>query len=207
MLARNVALAVAGIVMAARVSAQDPNQQGMPNPLEMQKHVQQIMQQHPRYAEAAARGFILAMSMQPGQPPADANLATLDSLKAAAPDVYWSEVAQLTVQFGMVQDLVRRDSVRAGLVTQMFSLELRARAFQRAYRNAPDTQRPSLRTQIEALITQHFDLENQLRALEVADIERRLAEVRAETQRRKEKRAEFIKWAVDDIVRDALRPQ
>jgi hypothetical protein len=34
-----------------------------------------------------------------------------------------------------------------------------------------------------------------------------LADVRAETTRRKERRAEFIKWAVDDIVRDATRPR
>ena len=45
------------------------------------------------------------------------------------------------------------------------------------------------------------------RALGIADIGRRLAEVRAESQRRREKRAEFIKFAVDDIIRDAIRPR
>jgi hypothetical protein len=207
MVVRSLALILLlGFVAAARSRAQEPGQ-GMPNPQAMQMQVQQIMEQRPREAEAAARGFILAMSMQPGQPPADANLAMLDSLKTAAPDLYWSEVAQLTVQFGMVQNLVRRDSARAAFVTQMFSLELHARALQRAYRGAPDAQRALLRTQIEALITKHFDIEEQLRALEIADIERRLADVRAETQRRREKRAEFIKFAVDDIIRDALRPR
>jgi len=43
--------------------------------------------------------------------------------------------------------------------------------------------------------------------LEVADIERRLADVRAETTRRRDRRAEFIKFAVDDIIRDAIRPR
>ena len=57
------------------------------------------------------------------------------------------------------------------------------------------------------LRNQPFDLEDQLRALEIADIERRLTEVRAESQRRRERRAEFIKFAVDDIVRDAIRPR
>jgi hypothetical protein len=181
--------------------------QEMPNPQAMQMQVQQIMQQRPREAEAAARGFLHAISMNAGQGPAEGSIATLDSLKAAAPDVYWSEVAQLTVQFDVVQNLARRDSVRAGLVTQMFGLESAARAQQRAYRTASEARRPAIRTQIEALITRHFDLEDQLRALEVADIERRLAEVRAETQRRRDKRAEFVRWAVDDIIRDATRPR
>ena len=122
-------------------------------------------------------------------------------------DPYWAEVAQLTVQFDMVQKLSQRDSVRAQLVGKMFGLEANARAQQRAYRPASDADRPAVRKQIETLISQHFDLEDQLRAREIADIERRLAEVRAESQRRREKRAEFIKFAVDDIIRDAIRPR
>jgi hypothetical protein len=117
------------------------------------------------------------------------------------------EVAQLTVQFDMVQKLNQRDSVRAQLAGKMFGLEANARAEQRAYRRASEANRPAIRSRIEALITQHFDLEDQLRAREIADIERRLAEVRAESQRRKDKRAEFIKFAVDDIIRDAVRPR
>jgi hypothetical protein len=181
--------------------------QDMPNPQAMQLQAQQIMQQRPREAEGAARAFLHLISMQAGQGPAEASLASLDSLKAAAPDTYWNEVAQLTVQFDMVQKLVQRDSVRAGLVTRMFGLELRARAAQRAYRAAPEAQRPAIRAQIEALINRHFDFEDQLRGLEIADIERRLGQVRAESARRREKRAEFVRWAVDDIVRDATRPQ
>jgi hypothetical protein len=204
MLARSVAISLGFVLaMTARAGAQDP----MPNPQAMQMQVQRIMQERPREAEAAARAFLHAISMQPGGQPVDGDLAALDSLKRAAPEVYWSEVAQLAVQFDMVQNLVRRDSVRAGLVTRMFGLELRARAQQRAYRTANEQSRAAIRKQIEALISQHFDIEDQLRSLEVADIERRLAEVRAETQRRRERRAEFIKWAVDDIIRDATRPQ
>ena len=106
----------------------------------------------------------------------------------------------------MVEKLSQRDSVRAQLVGKMFGLEANARAQQRAYRIAAEARRPAIRGKIEALIKQHFDLENQLRAREIADIERRLAEVRAESQRRIDKRAEFIKFAVDDIIRDAIRP-
>jgi hypothetical protein len=134
-------------------------------------------------------------------------ITSLDSLKTASPDQYWMEVGQLTVQFDVFQNVMRRDTVRAQLVGRMFGLEAQARARQRAYRTASEAVRSSLRSQIESLISQHFDLEDKLRGLEVADIERRLAEVRAETQRRREKRAEFVKWAVDDIIRDATRPQ
>jgi Arc/MetJ-type ribon-helix-helix transcriptional regulator len=122
-------------------------------------------------------------------------------------DQYWMEVAQLTVQFDMVQKLSQRDTARAQLVGQMFGLEANARAQQRAYRTASEANRSAIRKQIEALITKHFDLEDQLRALEIADIERRLADVRAENQRRRDNRSEFIKFAVDDIIRDAVRPR
>jgi uncharacterized protein (DUF1697 family) len=191
-----------GLVSAASSAAQD-----MPNPQAMQLQVQRIMQERPREAEAAARAFLHVIFMQPGQEPVDPYLEQLDVLKTRDENAYWSEVAQLTVQFDMVQNLTRRDSVRATLVTSMFGLELRARTLQRAYRDANEAQRTAFRSQLEKLISQHFDLENQLRVLEMKDIERRLAEVRAESQRRIDKRAEFIKFAVDDIVRDAIRPR
>lgn len=191
-------LAVVAIVgFSAVARAQDPSP--MPNPQEMQMQVQRIMQERPREAEAAARAWL--------QNIAPDLIASLDSLKTASADQYWMEVAQLTVQFDVFQRISRRDSVRAQLVGKMFGLEANARAQQRAYRAASDASRPAIRAKIEALITQHFDLEDQLRALEIADIERRLADVRAESQRRRDKRAEFIKFAVDDIVRDAIRPR
>ena len=204
MLARSLALIM--LTLATVASGQQPGPQ-MPDPQAMQLQVQRIAQERPREAEAAARAFIQLMSMQNGMFRAEDRLTELDQLKRAMPDVYWSEVAQLTVQFEMVQNLVRRDSLRAGLVTQMFGVEAMARTLQRAYRDATEAQREGLRGQLEKLISTHFDLENQLRRLEIKDIERRLAEVRAETQRRVDKRAEFVKFAVDDIIRDAIRPR
>jgi hypothetical protein len=176
--------------------------QEMPPPQAMQMQVQKIAQERPREAEAAARAFMMLIA-----PDRVEGARSLDSLKARSLDQYWGEVAQLTVQFEMVQNLNRRDSVRAQLVAKMFGLEAYARELQRAYRGANEGQRTAFRTQLETLISGHFDIENQLRALEIKDIERRLAEVRAETQRRIEKRAEFVKWSVDDIIRDATRPQ
>ena len=158
---RTVLFVASGFVLVGqRAPAQE-----MPNPQEMQVQVQRIAQQRPREAEAAARAFLHVISAQRGQGPEESSLATLEQLKTVDPEAYWGEVAQLTVQFDVVQSLARRDSVRAGLVTQMFGLEAMARTLQRAYRGAN------------------------------------------ETQRRLDKRAEFIKFAVDDIVRDAVRPR
>jgi hypothetical protein len=190
------------MLVASAVVAQE-----MPNPQAMQMQVQKIAQERPREAEAAARAFLQVISQQRGQGTVETKLTVLESLKAHNLEAYWREVAQLTVQFDVVQSLARRDSMRAGLVTQMFGLELMARTLQLAYRDANETQREAYRSQIEKVISAHFDFENQLRFLEIKDIERRLADVRAETQRRIEKRAEFVKWSVDDIIRDATRPQ
>jgi len=208
-------MGVLGLLAASSSAAQE-----MPNPQAMQMQVQQIMQQRPREAEAAARAFLMLVApdrlngldslRERANGTFNEPLVIIDGVPVSGPpaqDQYWMEVAQLTVQFDMVQKLSQRDSVRAQLVGKMFGLEANARAQQRAYRIASESRRPAIRTQIETLISQHFDLEDQLRAREIADIERRLAEVRAESQRRREKRAEFIKFAVDDIVRDAIRPR
>lgn len=208
MVAGNVAFGlVLMLAPAAAVLAQDPTPQAMPSPQAMQMQVQRIAHERPREAEAAARAFLHVISQQRGQGPVETKLTVLESLKAHDLDAYWREVAQLTVQFDVVQNLARRDSMRAGLVTQMFGLELMARTLQLAYRDANDTKRDDYRSQLEKVISTHFDFENQLRLLEIKDIERRLAEVRAETARRVEKRAEFVKWTVDDIIRDAIRPR
>jgi len=195
-------LTLAFVLIASAAAGQE-----MPNPQAMQMQVQKIAQERPREAEAAARAFLHVISEQRGQGSVETKLTVLESLKAHNLEAYWREVAQLTVQFDVVQSLARRDSMRAGLVTQMFGLELMARTLQLAYRDANETQREVYRSQIEKVISAHFDFENQLRLLEINDIKRRLAEVQAETQRRIEKRAEFVKWAVDDIIRDATRPQ
>jgi len=192
---RHVLMACTGMLLGSRPGAA----QEMPSPQAMQLQVQRITQERPREAEAAARAFLHLVAQD--------RLMALDTLKASAPDQYWAEVAQLTVQFDVVQSLNRRDSVRASLVARMFGLEAQARARQRAYRAATEAAQAEIRAQLVGLIGQHFDLEDRLRGLEVADIERRLAEVRAETQRRREQRADLVRWAVDDIIRDAMRPR
>jgi hypothetical protein len=181
-------------VAATAARAQEP-----PSPQMLQVQVQRIAQERPPEAEGVAREFlrVIAPDRVPG----------LDSLKARSLDLYWMEIAQLMVHREMVQNLSRHDTVRARLVGQMFGTEAQARALQRDYRDATEARRPAIRGRLEALITRHFELEDQLRGLEIADIERRLADVRAETARRREKRAELVKWTVDDIVRDAQRPQ
>ena len=206
---------VFGLLAASASAAQE-----MPDPQAMQMQVQQIMQQRPREAEAAARAFLMLVAPERlkgldslrEQANAGHNqpIVVVDGVPVSSPpsqDQYWMEVAQLTVQFDMVQKLNGRDSVRAQLVSRMFGLEANARAEQRAYRTASESNRPAIHRRIVVIIDQHFDLEDMLRDLEIADIERRLADVRAESQRRRDHRAEYIKFAVDDIVRDAIRPR
>lgn len=166
-----------------------------------ESHLQKlkIERDRPREAEAAARAFLHVVAQD--------RVSDLDSLKQHSVDAYWNEVAQLTVQFEMVQNLVRRDSTRADLAAKMFGTEVYARALQREYRAATEARRAVIRQQLEALMDRHFEVEEELREREIFDIERRLAQVRAETQRRRDKRAELVKWAVDDIIRDATRPQ
>src|SRR6266699_3637961 len=209
---------VIGVLALLAVSASAA--QEMPNPQAMQMQVKQIMQQRPREAEAAARAFLMLVAPERlkgldslrEQANAGHNqpVVVVDGVPVSSPpsqDQYWMEVAQLTVQFDMVQKLSGRDSVRAQLVSRMFGLEANARAEQRAYRTASESNRPAIRRQNVVIIDHHFDLEDILRDLEIADMERRLTEVRAESQRRRDHRAEFIKFAVDDIVRDAVRPR
>ncbi|MGH7529780.1 MAG: hypothetical protein ACREMN_05310 [Gemmatimonadales bacterium] len=196
--------------------------QEMPSPAEMQAQIQRIAEQRPRQAEAAARAFLTLVAkdlvpmldaMKDGErgnePMIFIDGVRVEGLPAggAAADPYWMEVAQLTVQFEVVQNLQRVDSVRASLVARMFGLEAYARTLKRAYRRAGESQQAAYRKQLETLIGGHFDIENQLRLLEIKDIERRLTEVRAETQRRITKREEFIRWAVEDIIREATRPR
>ena len=211
----NAVVGVFGLLAASASAAQE-----MPNPQAMQMQVQQIMQQRPHEAEAAARAFLMLVAPERlkgldslrEQANAGHNqpIVVVDGVPVSSPpsqDQYWMEVAQLTVQFDMVKKLKGRDSVRAQLVSRMFGLEANARAEQRAYRTASESNRSAIHRRIVVIIDQHFDLEDMLRDLEIADIERRLADVRAESQRRRDHRAEYIKFAVDDIVRDAIRPR
>ena len=185
---------VAGLVALCGGAA---HAQDIPPELHAQK--QKIERERPREAEAAARAFLHLVAQD--------QVDDLDSLKQRSVDHYWNEVAQLTVQFEMVQNLVRRDSTRADLVAKMFGTEVYARALQREYRGATEARRTLIRQQLETLMDRHFEVEEKLREREVVDIERRLAQVRTETQRRRDKRAELVKWAVDDIIRDATRPR
>jgi len=64
----------------------------------------------------------------------------------------------------------------------------------------------ALRARLQTAMDRHFAAEIPLRALEVADVERRLSQVRAETERRRHDRAELVRQMVDQILRDAERP-
>jgi len=100
------------------------------------------------------------------------------------------------------------DSMRQQLMTQMFGAEARARGLQRAYRTTADSgQERAIRERLQMVLERHFAAEDSLRALEIADVERRLAQVRAETVRRRRDRVQLVRQMVEEVLRGAQRPE
>lgn len=190
--------------------AQEPSPGGRPGEAPeqaVQQQIQNLVRDRPPQAEAAARAFVYTIAPERvGSADGPISVPTLDQLKARNLEAYWREVAQLTIQFDMLQRVAARDSARARAMATLFGTEFEARALQRSWRAANEAERRSIRAQLEGLMTRHFEAEDQVRALELRDIERRLAEVRAETDRRRQQRAELVRWSVDDIIHGAERP-
>jgi hypothetical protein len=105
----------------------------------------------------------------------------------------------------MFQRVVAQDSIRAGLMLQLFAAEFEARDIQRQWNRASESRRRELRGRLETAMDRHFQVEDQLRLVEMRDIARRLQEVQAENERRRQRRAELIRYQVEDIIRDAER--
>lgn len=186
-------LAVIGSAAAAQV------------PRETEQQVRNIVEQRPQQAENAARAFLYTIAPTRFAPPPDGN-GMLDSLKRQDLDDYWREVAQLTVQFEIFQNVIQRDTARAAVMAGLFGTEFEARDIQRLWKRAGDAEKRALRVRLEQIMGRHFDQEQRLRELEMADITRRLGQARSETARRAERRAEHIRFAVEDVIRGAERP-
>jgi hypothetical protein len=106
----------------------------------------------------------------------------------------------------------QQDSSKARLLSQLFASEAQARSLQRDYRDDYRTVDDSsvmrtIRQRLEALITRHMAAEDSLRSLEIADVERRLVQIRADADRRKRERADLVRQQVDQILRDAMHPE
>lgn len=188
------ALTVLALVPAA-VRAQDTAQAAA-----MRAMIEQIARERPPQAEAAARDLLRQLQIE---------RSALDSLRERSWAEYWGEVAQLTVQREMLMH--QADSLRQKLMAQMFGQEARARALQRDYREAVrqtvDSARVrAIRERLQVLLERHFAAEDSLRTLEIADVERRLAQVRAETERRRRERAALVREMADQVLRDAIKP-
>ena len=190
------------VVLAASLGAQDSTRQSpealqmAAQQLQMRAMIEQIARQRPVQAESAARELLRRLQIEQG---------SLDSLRARSFDQYWQEVAQLTVQREMLRQM--GDSMRQQLMAQMFGAEARARTLQRAYRETADSgQERAIRERLSTIMERHLAAEDSMRSLEIADVERRLAQVRAETARRRRERAELVRRMVEEILRDARRP-
>jgi hypothetical protein len=184
---RNIITVLSLVALARPVVAQGPDSA---QAAQFRAMIDQIARDRPPQAEAAARDLYARLQLQ---------RATLDSLRQRSLAEYWAEVAQAPVH--------QRDSVRQQLMGQMFGTEARARALQRDYRDIPDSGRVrAIRQRLEELITRHMAAEDSLRQVEIADVERRLVQIRAETEQRRRQRVELVRQQVDQILRDANRP-
>ena len=208
------ALAALPVAGRAQDSAQAAHQAA-----EMRMAVEQIARDRPPQAEAAAREMVRLLQLE---------RAALDSLRQRSLAEYWAEVAQLTVQREMLKH--QEDTLRQRLMAQLFGTEARARALQRDYREIHDSRSVEnqpvvvangvpvtdtadsrrervIRERLQAILERHFAAEDSLRTLEIADVERRLAQVRAETDRRRRERAVLVRQMVDQVLRDAGKPE
>ena len=189
-----VLAALAALATAARAqdSAQMAAQQA-----QVRAMVEQIARERPPQAENAARELLRRLQIE---------RSMLDSLHQSSIAEYWGEVAQLTVQQQMLSQM--GDSMRQQLMAQMFGAEARARGLQRAYRTTADSgQERAIRERLQMVLERHFAAEDSLRALEIADVERRLAQVRAETVRRRRDRVQLVRQMVEEVLRGAQRPE
>jgi hypothetical protein len=176
----------------AQDSAQAAAQQA-----QLRAMVEQIARERPPQAENLARELLRRVQM---------DRTVLDSLRQRSIAEYWGEVAQLTVQQQMLSQV--SDSMRQQLMTQMFGAEARARGLQRAYRETSDSgQERAIRQRLQVVLERHLAAEDSLRTLEIADVERRLAQVRAEAARRRRDRATLIQEMVEQVLRDAKPPE
>ena len=194
-------------LLAAGVARAQDSAQMAAQQAQLRAMIEQIARERPPQAEAAARELLTRLRLAQG---------SLDSLLARSPAEYWAEVAQLTVQREMLTHQL--DAARQQLMSQIFETEARARALQRDYRRLPvvvadgvpaatDSARVrAIRERLQDLMTRHFVAEDSLRTLEIADVERRLAQIRTETERRRRDRAELVRQQVEQILRDAMRP-
>ena len=159
--------------------------------------LEQIARDRPPQAEYAARELLRRLQIE---------RTALDSLRQRSPAEYWAEVAQLTVHQQMLSQV--GDTMRQQLMAQMFGAEARARTLQRAYRETADSgQERAIRERLHAILERHLAAEDSLRSLEIADVERRLAQVRAEAARRRRDRATLIQEMVEQVLRDAKPPE
>lgn len=197
---RSIGLAVVVLVtFGPSARAQDSLRQAMEEAArqaQVRAMLDHIARERPAQAEAVARLMAGRLKLEQRM---------LDSLLARSRDQYWQEVAQLVVQEQMLKQV--QDSARRKLVTQMFGAEALARGLQRAYRDAMDSaQERAIRARLEAVLERHLAVEDSLRALEIAEVERRLARVRAEAEGRQRARAELVRRMVEEILRDAKQP-
>ena len=196
---RNVTPLAIGLALGATASlAGQDSVQAAAQQMQLRQMIEQIARERPQQAEVAAREMLRRLMLEQRM---------LDSLRARSTADYWAEIAQLTVQREMLK--AQEDSARRALMSQMFGAEAQARGLQRAYRDtggADSAQARNIRQRLVTILERHLAAEDSLRDLEVADVERRIAQVRAETVRRRREREVLVRRMVEQVLEDARKP-
>jgi hypothetical protein len=90
---------------------------------------------------------------------------------------------------------------------EMYKLEMADREMERQtaelsgqYRNAPKDRRDAIRKELEELIGKHFEVRQERRMLQLTRLEKELARMRDEIERRNERRGEIVGKRITDLV-------
>jgi hypothetical protein len=81
-----------------------------------------------------------------------------------------------------------------------FDLDNRARELAMQYRQAPKEKQDTIKLQVEKLVTEHFEVRQQRRALELKRLEEELKRMRDSMDKRKEARERIVKNRVQELL-------
>lgn len=117
----------------------------------------------------------------------DANrLAKMERTRAENPEMYNNLIAESWMEMMKLQDLKASDPERYDNLMQERKLDAQTRQLAEKYRQATDeSARAAIRTELQTLVSQLFDIREAGREAEVKELEKRLAELKSIVDKRR----------------------
>lgn len=116
----------------------------------------------------------------------------LSELKIERPDRYKREIGRLLKEKMRLERLQRKDPERYEQVFKIHSMEAKSKALGRRYREADEAEKAKIKTQLQSLLGELFDLRNLDREEEVSRLEKRLDELRRSLAMREKNKEQII---------------